>query len=96
MTAATQPITAYVLRSHSPILRRLPSSSTDKTQLFPRQSTSCCAPLFPRIRSYCGAGDAFCDSGMGPNNITIHEGYVPEYGPQAVKFVVDQLQRYPF
>jgi hypothetical protein len=43
------------------------------------------------MRSYCTAGDPFCD--VGPNlNATTHLTYVADYGGEVVDYVVRQYQ----
>ena len=56
---------------------------------FPRANTAkwVSTGLVQKIRSYCDANDLFCAHGKSLN---VHIGYIPEYGPNAVKFVVDK------
>ena len=44
-----------------------------------------------RIRSYCTAGDPFCDVGNPVNaNAEAHLTYVEDYGEEVVAYVVEQ------
>lgn len=46
-----------------------------------------------RIRSYCDAGDPFCDVGQFLNT-TAHMYYVPQYNEDVVEFVVNQFRKH--
>lgn len=61
--------------------------------LFPRTNSDLFDKygLTSKIQSYCDSGDRYCDSG---NSSAVHDGYVPEYGAQAAKFVVDQVKSF--
>lgn len=46
-----------------------------------------------RIRSYCTAGDPFCDVGNPVNaNAEAHLTYVEDYGEEVVAYVVEQYR----
>lgn len=46
-----------------------------------------------RIRSYCTAGDPFCDVGNPVNtDAEAHLTYVEDYGTEAVAYVVEQYR----
>ena len=49
--------------------------------LFPRNGT--CDKYASKIQSYCDTGDPFCSGGK---NLTVHVGYVKEYGAAAMNF----------
>lgn len=59
--------------------------------IFWRADTDVCESYGDRVRSYCTAGDPFCD--VGPNlNATAHLTYVTDYGAEVVDYVVRQYQ----
>lgn len=59
--------------------------------IFWRADADACEGYGDRIRSYCTAGDPFCD--VGPNiNATAHLTYVADYGEEVTDFVVAQYK----
>ena len=57
--------------------------------IFWRADSHVCESYGDLIRSYCTAGDPFCD--VGPNlNATAHLTYVADYGAEVVDYVVRQ------
>lgn len=59
--------------------------------IFWRADSDVCESYGDRIRSYCTAGDPFCD--VGPNlNATAHLTYVTDYSAEVVDYVVRQYQ----
>ncbi len=55
---------------------------------FPRGENQRLTAFAATIRSYCDAGDVFCDSGkIWP----VHYVYLPKYGDEAARFVVDAI-----
>ncbi|SUA72830.1 Cutinase [Nocardia otitidiscaviarum] len=55
---------------------------------FPRGEDQRLTPFGAKIRSYCDAGDVFCDSGkIWP----VHYSYLPKYSDEATRFVVDAI-----
>jgi hypothetical protein len=62
-------------------------------QVFPRQNVAGCSLVQAKMVSYCDAHDTFCSN--GPENATgiaIHLGYIPEYGTDAVNFVLAKVK----
>lgn len=59
--------------------------------MFYRPDISHCEALGSRIRSYCDAGDPFCDLGEHFNG-TAHKKYIQNYGDEVAKFVVDKYK----
>lgn len=59
--------------------------------VFYRADASACNALGSRIRTYCDAGDPFCD--LGPHfNATAHTKYIENYGEEVAQFVVGQYK----
>ena len=59
--------------------------------VFWRADSESCESYGNRIRSYCTAGDPFCD--VGPNlNGTAHLTYVTDYGEEVAEYVVRQYE----
>lgn len=56
---------------------------------FWRHDISPCEALGSRIRSYCDAGDPFCDVNYEPDIYT-HLKYIERYGVEVAQFVVGQ------
>ncbi|WP_306355945.1 MULTISPECIES: cutinase family protein [unclassified Nocardia] len=55
---------------------------------FPRGENQRLTSFGAKIRSYCDAGDVFCDSGkIWP----VHYSYLPKYSVEATQFVVDTI-----
>ncbi|KAK6441716.1 hypothetical protein LTR95_002049 [Oleoguttula sp. CCFEE 5521] len=69
--------------------------NASKNALFPREDVSNFGRtgLASRTQSYCDALDPYCASGSF-DSISVHLGYVKEYGIAATTFVVDQLKQY--
>lgn len=67
-----------------------------KNGLFPRQDASNfnVGGLASRMKSYCDANDPYCASGNLSTGLSVHIGYVGEYGVQAEDFVVQQIKAY--
>lgn len=59
--------------------------------IFWRADSDVCESYGDRIRSYCTAGDPFCDVGLNLN-ATAHLTYVTDYGAEVVDYVVRQYQ----
>ncbi|CAM1510935.1 Fc.00g084480.m01.CDS01 [Cosmosporella sp. VM-42] len=57
--------------------------------IFYRSDTSACEAYGDRIRSYCGAGDPFCDVGDFIDPV-VHLKYIQNYGEEIAKYVVQQ------
>lgn len=55
--------------------------------IFYRDTIQACEALGPRIRSYCDAGDPFCDVGTFLS-ATAHLEYAQQYGEEVANFVV--------
>ncbi|KAF7547845.1 hypothetical protein G7046_g8878 [Stylonectria norvegica] len=64
------------------------AGTSTKDGIFPRQNTAGCSLVAEKMISFCDAGDLFCDSS---DNLEIHMGYVIEFGPAAVEFVVGMV-----
>jgi hypothetical protein len=60
--------------------------------IFYREDTDKCQEwLGSRVRSYCDAGDPFCD--VGPYvDVSIHTEYLGNYAEEVVDFVVSQFE----
>ncbi|KAI1844223.1 hypothetical protein JX266_009514 [Neoarthrinium moseri] len=56
-----------------------------------RADISACEGLGNRIRSYCDAGDPFCDVNMEPKG-NPHLEYVYHYGNEVVEYVIEQYK----
>ncbi|VUC31907.1 unnamed protein product [Clonostachys rosea] len=56
--------------------------------VFYRGDTSACEALGKRIRSYCDAGDPFCD--VGPSYSDAHGRYVKNHKQELVDYIVEQ------
>lgn len=70
--------------------------NSTQSGLFPRQDNSS-AVLNQReakLQSYCDALDPYCASAGNFDNISVHLGYVQEYGEDAAQFVVQKIQEY--
>ncbi|PLB44158.1 cutinase [Aspergillus steynii IBT 23096] len=63
--------------------------TSTKPGLFHRFTDIECPGYSDKIQSYCDSNDPFCDRGLNQN---VHNGYIKEYGDQAVKFVVAKVQ----
>ncbi|KAF4968609.1 hypothetical protein FSARC_4033 [Fusarium sarcochroum] len=59
--------------------------------IFWRSDISGCKGLGSRIRSYCTAGDPFCDVGKYVN-LNAHIKYIEDYGDEVAEYVVDQYK----
>lgn len=59
--------------------------------VFWREDVSACDAYGDRIRSYCTAGDPFCDVGDELSG-TAHVSYIAEYGEELAGYVVEQYQ----
>lgn len=64
--------------------------------IFPRQDVSNfnTAGLASRTKSYCDFNDPYCASGNFSNGLSVHLGYVTEYGSQAADFIVNEIKAY--
>lgn len=61
--------------------------------LFWRGDLSACEAMGSRIRSYCTAGDPFCDIGNPLLTDAIaHLTYIEDYGEEVVTYVVEQYK----
>lgn len=58
--------------------------------IFFRSDISACEALGNRIRSYCEAGDPYCDAGGAPPSAVPHLTYISNYGDEIARYVVDQ------
>ncbi|KAL8896244.1 MAG: hypothetical protein Q9207_007801 [Kuettlingeria erythrocarpa] len=58
--------------------------------LFPRAYLGYCKDLANEWRSYCDAGDIFCD--VPGRSVDVHLGYVQEYLDDIVDFIVGRVQ----
>lgn len=63
---------------------------------FPRSDVSNfnIAGLASRTKSYCDFNDPYCAFGNFSTGLSVHLGYVKEYGSQAADFVVKQIKAY--
>jgi hypothetical protein len=57
---------------------------TDRNGLFPRVNNGACEPYSAGMRSWCDAGDRYCDAGT---NAAIHGGYFAKYTAEAAAWV---------
>lgn len=55
---------------------------------FPREADQELTPFASKVRSYCDAGDPFCDSGRA---MAVHFTYLNKYSDDATQFVVDAI-----
>ena len=60
--------------------------------VFYRSDISTCEALGNRIRSYCEAGDPYCDVGGAQASPTVHLKYIINYGAEAAKYVIEQYK----
>lgn len=58
--------------------------------IFYRAYSQTCADLGDRIRSYCDAGDPFCDVEGLPPSATAHLTYIQVHGEEVARYVVEQ------
>lgn len=71
-------------------------NSTGGSGIFHRGNISACEALGSRLRSYCDAGDPYCDEGgAAPVSLTTHVSYVIAHGVEVAKVVVDQFRNGP-
>lgn len=105
-TSISQPLPASTLsRIAAVVMMGDPTFTTNETfhvgnatknGLFPREDVSRfnTAGLASRTKSYCDANDPYCASGDFQTGLSVHIGYVKEYGMQAENFIVNQIKAY--
>lgn len=59
--------------------------------IFWRADISTCEALGDRIRSYCTAGDPFCDVGDLVIPLT-HRTYIEDYGEEVAAYIIGQFE----
>ncbi|KAI4175035.1 MAG: hypothetical protein LQ346_008147 [Caloplaca aetnensis] len=69
------------------------AGSSTGNGLFPRADLGKCKDLASEWRSYCDAGDVFCD--VPGKSVDVHLGYVREYLDDIVDFIVERVQAAP-
>lgn len=70
--------------------------NSTRSGLFPRQENSSAVlnQWEAKLQSYCDALDPYCASAGNFDNISVHLGYVQEYGEAAARFVVQKIHEY--